>query len=227
MLTRKENLGWSYLKMDQIKGFIKQYKKFPIYSLPSEFMSTFTNQLPVYFLSYFSGPAAVGVYGLAVRMIGLPVQFIGGAISTVFKQRATEDFNRDGNFYGIFMKTLKSLIIVSLPMVAVILLFGQELFSFVFGKEWINSGLIAQILIVMFALKLIISPLSYAYYIRQKLKEDALIHIYILFSSLIIFFTGIKFFDDYTKILLVFSINYSLVYLFYLFRSYRFAINKA
>ncbi len=222
-LTRKEDLGWSYLNMNQIKGFIIKYKKFPIYSLPSDFISTFTNQLPVYFLTYFSGPAAVGVYGLAVRMIGLPVQFIGGAISTVFKQRATEDFNRDGSFQIIFIKTFKSLIIVSLPMVLLILFFGQQLFAYVFGNKWAESGLIAQILIVMFALKLIISPLSYAYYIRHKLKEDALIHIYILISTLVIFFVGIKVLDNYLTILLLFSINYSLVYLIYLFRSYKFA----
>lgn len=222
-LTRKEDLGLSYLKLGEIKGFIRQYKKFPIYSLPSQFVSSFTNQLPIYFLSSYAGPAAVGLYGLAVRMIGLPVQFIGRAINTVFRQRATEDFNREGNFRDIFNKTLKTLIFFSIPMVLVIIIFGKQLFSYVFGEEWAESGVIAQILIVMFALKLIISPLSYAYYIRQKLKEDALIHIYILVSSILIFLIGKNLLEDYYKVLIIFAINYSIIYLFYLLRSYKLA----
>jgi O-antigen/teichoic acid export membrane protein len=223
LLTRQDDLGLNYLKFYQIKIFIKRYKKFAILSLPTEFMGTLTKQLPVYFLTYFSGPSAVGLYGLAIKMISIPIQFVGGAISKVFRQRASEDFNKEGHFQSIYLKTLKSLFLVSIPMVVIVIIFGKKIFSFVFGEEWADSGTIAQIMIIMFALRLISSPLSYTYFIREKLLEDFIINFYVLISSSLIFYFGFQSKQDYFFVLLLFSLNYAVVYIFYIYRSYRFA----
>ncbi|MDI1323213.1 MAG: oligosaccharide flippase family protein [Algoriphagus sp.] len=223
LLMRQDNLGLKYLNFELIKIKLVEYSKFPIYNLPSEFINRLTNQLPVFMLSGFVGPAAVGLYNLAVRMLGLPIQLIGGAIGTVFKQRATEDFNRDRNFKTIYLKTLKSLGWASVPMIIIILLFGPKLFEFVFGNEWRISGVIAQILIVFFVMKLIVSPLSYGWVIVNKLNVSFYVHIYMLISNFLVFYFGFIWFDDYLMVLAMFSINYSLIYLYTAFINYRFS----
>jgi O-antigen/teichoic acid export membrane protein len=225
-LTKNEDLGLKYFSWNEIKIKAKAYSDFPLYSLPSEFISRFINQLPVFMLSTYAGPAVVGVYNLSVRMLGLPVQLVGGAISEVFKQKAIQDYKEIGNFNNIFIKTFKTLGIISLIPIIVILLYGPELFAFVFGLEWIESGVLAQILITVFMLKLIISPLSYSYVINNKLKEDLFWHIYILCSMGLIFLIGFKVTDDYKQILIVYTVNYSLIYFLYLSRSYLFSKSK-
>ena len=222
-LTKYDDLGLRYFDWNTIKLKAKQHQSFPIYSLPSEFVNRLTNQLPVFMLSAYAGPAVVGVYNLCVRMLGLPIQLIGGAISHVFQQKATEDYNTTGNFNIIFVKTFKTLSLIALPGLLIIVCFGPQLFAFVFGEEWRESGVFAQILIFMFVLKLIISPLSYAYYIKNKLREDMILHVYVLISMLIIFVIGFKTMDDYKSVILLYVINYSLVYLIYLIRSYNFS----
>lgn len=222
-LTKYDDLGLKYFDWETIKAKVKEHKSFPIYSLPSEFINRLTNQLPVFMLSAYAGPAVVGVYNLCVRMLGLPIQLIGGAISQVFQQKATEDYNTTGNFNEVFVKTFKTLSFIALPGLLIIVLFGPKLFGFAFGEEWRESGVFAQILIFMFVLKLIVSPLSYAYYIKNKLKEDMIIHVYILVSMAIIFVLGFKILDDYKSVIILYVINYCLVYLVYLVRTYNFS----
>lgn len=222
-LTRHDDLGVKYFDWPTIKEKVKEYKNFPMYSLPSEFINRLTNQLPVFMLSAYAGPAVVGVYNLCVRMLGLPIQLIGSAITRVFQQKATEDYNKLGNFENIFVKTFKTLSIVALPGLFVILILGPQLFAFAFGEEWRESGVFAQILIFMFVLKLIVSPLSYAYYIKDRLREDMIIHLYVLVSMAIIFVVGFNTLVDYKSVIILYVINYSLVYLVYLVRTYNFS----
>jgi O-antigen/teichoic acid export membrane protein len=222
-LAKHDDLGLKYFDWPTIKEKIKEHKNFPMYSLPSEFVNRLTNQLPVFMLSAYAGPAVVGVYNLCVRMLGLPIQLIGSAITRVFQQKATEDYNKLGNFENVFVKTFKTLSLVALPALLIILILGPRLFAFTFGEEWRESGVFAQILIFMFVLKLIVSPLSYAYYIKNRLREDVIIHLYVLISMAIIFIVGFKTLVDYKSVIIFYVINYSLVYIVYLVRTYNFS----
>ncbi|WP_170245237.1 lipopolysaccharide biosynthesis protein [Gelidibacter salicanalis] len=213
-----DNFNWKIIKQKS-----RDHKQFPMYSLPSEFINRLTNQLPVFMLSTYAGPAVVGIYNLSVRMLGLPIQLIGGAITQVFQQQATESYNAQGHFKHMFCKTVQLLSIVALPGLLIIIFFGPQLFAFIFGLEWRESGVFAQILVGMFVLKLIVAPISYAYYIRNMLKENMMIHIYLLISMLIIFFIGFKTFEDYKSVILLYVINYSFVYILYLLRTYHFS----
>jgi O-antigen/teichoic acid export membrane protein len=223
-LTKKYELGLKKMDISIVKQLLKKHKKFPIYSLPSEFVNRFSNQLPVFMLNHFVGVGAVGLYNLAMRMLGLPISFVGGAIGNVFQQRATEDFLRTGSCRGIFIKTFKSLALISIIPTVVILTFGPDLFEWAFGHNWRDAGVYSQILIIMMMLKLIVSPLSYTFFIAGKLQLDFIFHIGILSTTTLFFYLGLAYFD--LKVgLLLFSILYSFWYMVYLFIGYKYSIN--
>ena len=222
-LTRKEDLGLNYLDLDFARNKCIEYKDFPIYSMPSEFINRFTNHLPIFMLSTYAGTSVVGVYNLSVRMLGLPVQLIGGAIAEVFKQKASQDFNDTGNFNRIFTKTLKSLVGISVIPFLILILCSQELFEFAFGAEWREAGTLAQILGILFVLRFVVSPLSYSFIIANRLKEDMLWHFWMLISNLLIFLLGFNYYNDYKTVLLFFVANYSLIYIIYIIRSVKFS----
>ena len=202
----------------------KRYKDFPIYIVPSEFINKLANQLPVFMLSKFASLEVVAIYNLATRILGLPLQLLGGSVSEVFKKRAVEDYHKFKNYRIIFLKTLKSLFIISLMPVLVIMSFGPVLFKIVFGDEWYDSGELARILVWLFSFKLIVAPLSYAFYINNKLKEDFYLHLYMLLTNFIIFYVGFKFYG-YETVLLIFVLNYISIYLYVLVKSFHFSKN--
>ena len=223
----RRNYDISYLRFnrDRIKALFYKHKVFPLFSLPSEFVNRFTNQLPVFMLNAYAGPSVVGVYNLATRMLGLPIQLVGGAISTVFQQKATHDYNSAGTCRPIFIKTFKSLSLIAIVPTLIIVFFGPDLFAMVFGEKWRESGEYARILMVMFSGRLIVSPLSYLFFIMNKQKEDFIWHIWMLFSNFLVFYFMLSYDFDLKCTLLVFSLNYSLIYLLYLKRAFKFSTN--
>lgn len=225
-LTKNEDLGLKYLDWSAIKIKAKIYSNFPLYSLPSEFINRFSNLLPVFMLSMYVGPAVVGVYNLCLRMLGLPIQLIGGAIAEVFKQKATQDYNEKGNFNNIFKKTLKSLSLISIVPTLIILFWAPEIFSFVFGGKWLESGIIAQFLVVYIMMKLIVSPLSYAIFIANKLHIGLLKNIITLVFMYLIFYLGFKLEYNYINVLTAFGITYALFDFIYLYYLYSLSLNK-
>lgn len=223
-LARKEDLGLKYFDKTIMIEKAREFRNFPIYSLPSEFINRLTNQLPVFMLSTYAGAGVVGLYSLCVRMLGLPISLIGGAISSVFQQKASHDYNETGSFRNIFVKTFKTLSVISIVPFVILLLFAPDLFSFVFGEAWRMSGEMARILCGMYLMKLIASPLSFAFIIKNKLKEDLFWHIWMLISNAMLFYLGFKLLGDSKKVIFIFSINYITIYLLYLIRSYKFSI---
>jgi O-antigen/teichoic acid export membrane protein len=222
-LRKKYNLGPSEVSLLKMKQIASENKNFPLYSLPTEFINQVTNQLPIFMLNSFLGPAAVGVYNLAMRMLGLPIQFIGNSIGAVFQQRATEDYHNTGSCRIIFLKSMKMLGAIAVVPTLVMILFGPDLFAWFFGLKWRDAGEYARILAIMFCAKLIASPLSYVFLIAKKQVEDFVWHTYMIVSNLLIFYTMLKYKFSVDVVLFVFSINQTFIYAIYLFRSYGFS----
>ena len=115
--------------------------------------------------------------------------------------------------------------LISAFPVILIGIFAPEIFEFIFGNKWISAGVYAQLLIPMIFFKLIVSPVSYVFYIYKKLKEDFIIHVYMLISSwLILSFFYSK--GDLESGILFFALNYSAIYIYTWIRSYRFTLIK-
>ncbi len=204
-----------------------RYKKLPLYDIPSAFVSTLSAQLPVLFLSGFYTKDITGAYSITQKSLGAPIQLLGSSVLQVFKQRANNDYLAKGNCRTAYRETFKTLFLSALFPIVLLLLFGPWLFGFVFGDEWRVSGVYAQILGGMFFLKLIVSPLSYVFYIAEKQKENLLLQLSVLILGGGGLYLGDFFFSKPEYSLFFFSAAYSLVYLIYLYRSYKLALGKS
>lgn len=170
-----------------MRRLAKTHYKFPLYSLPSELMNRAGRQIPVFFIGYLSGEAAVGVYNLCVRMLSLPTSLIAGAVTEVFKKRAIDEYHKLGNCLSIYKKTGKVLFLIGIVPMIVLLLFGPDLFGYIFGEKWREAGVYARIFAPLFFLQLVVSPLSYLYFIKDKLIEDFIIHLAYILIIIILF----------------------------------------
>lgn len=212
-LNRKDDLGIKYLDFEFIKSRSREYKNFPLYIMPSEFINRFTNQLPVFMLSTYAGTSVVGVYNLCVRMLGLPVQLIGGAISEVFKQKVVEIYTEYDDFESLFIRTAKNLALIALPFAIVVFFFSPFMFSIIFGSGWTNAGYFAQYLIIMFYLRFVVSPLTYVIILRRKLYISLFLDITLLILVYLSFYIGLVSFNSNKVSIMLFSLTYSFSYI--------------
>lgn len=212
------------LKLSELKRVAIQYSNFPKFTLPSELMNVFINQVPVFGLSSVIGQMAVGYYNMSNKVLGLPISLIGGAISEVFKQKTSEEVNINGNCRRTYIKTLKAMVSISVFPFLFLMFFGPQIFSFVLGEKWYVAGQYAQVLAPLFLFRFFASPLSFMYHLFSKQAEEFLLHCYFLISTLLIFYLFLEHGAIYT--LTIFSINYVCVYIYVLIRGYMFSMNK-
>lgn len=221
ILSRSYDLGINTLDLRLVKNLSKTHKGFPLYIVPQNFISTFTNSIPVFMINKFSGLAILGDYNLAVRILGLPISFIGNAISAVFSQEITKRFNLFGSYRDIFLKTFKTLFALSLPPVIIFILFSKEIFIFAFGANWQNAGLIAGFMAPLFALKMINSPLSYGFYLHNLQKLDLIFTIIYGSGSYFIFVLFLKSGLNILDVLKIYTLFASIIYIILIIINYK------
>ena len=212
-----------FIAKSKLGHALKEYSHFPRFSLPSGFINNGINQLPVFLLGSLSSTTSVGYYNMSQRILGLPVTFMATSLGEVFRQRASQDYHNKGTCRPIFLKTLKLLVAMSIIPFAVLIFWGDDIFSWALGEKWRNAGIYTQALGLMFLLRFIARPLSYVYIIAGNLKGDLINHIYFLISSFVILYFLMP--VNVVTALFVFALNYSLIYIIVLFRSYKLAVN--
>lgn len=229
-------LGWRVFKEDKkifssislkrIKQQAKRYVRFPLISLPADFMNVAAQQAPILMLSLLFNPLIVGLFSLTQRVLALPLTFISQSILGVFQERASRDYNIFGNCKDIYLKTFKSLLYVSIVPFILFFFTAPWLFSFIFGRSWYNAGVYAQILSPLFFFRFISSPLSYVLYITEKQNYDLMGQILLVVLAISSLKLGSYIYNNPKASLVFFSTSCSIVYVFYLISSYHFSKGK-
>ncbi len=75
---------------------------------------------------------------------------------------------------GLFKQVVFFLVLGGLFEMLVFFLWSEQLFVFVFGKEWVQAGSLTAILVFSYAVKFIVSPLSGVFIVLEKLKWASL-----------------------------------------------------
>lgn len=205
-----------------IKNVAKEYKKFPQYDVPSVLVNVLANQLPILTLGKFFGLGVLGLYSLMYKVLMIPINLLSNTILDVFKQKATEDYNRLGNCRDIFISTFKKLILIGIIPFSILGVFAPDIFAFIFGEKWKVAGEFAQIMTPMLFLKFVINPLSYTFYIAQKQHLDLIGQVLLFLFVSISIFIGLEF-NNAEMLLISFSISYSIMYILYLTFSYKYS----
>ncbi len=165
-------LGWNLLitrfrlfrqvSWQKMVGLARQYHQFPAVNAVHAFVYAFQETGALWLLAHYGGPAALGFYGLTMRVLKTPVGLVGGVLGQVFYQRMAEVRNR-GESLGPMLKRMAILLgTVALIPTLVLGLGGEWLFAHIFGPQWAEAGRYAQWLSPFVLLYFVASPLAMA-----------------------------------------------------------------
>lgn len=157
----------SSISLQKIIQGLKRQKKFPLIDSWSALLNTISWQMPAFLLTYYFSPIIVGFYSLGFRLLQLPMSFIGVSISQVFYQRASVAIS-EGNLDLLVENVFRVLVIVGMFPMLTLTIVGSDVFSVVFGQEWAEAGVYAQILSLWAFVWFISSPLSTIYVVMEK-----------------------------------------------------------
>jgi O-antigen/teichoic acid export membrane protein len=173
LLYQTMNNDRALLKEINMKGILtsfKRHKDFPKYNMPQGFLDGFRESSIVFIISNYFGSVVVGSYSFAISMLNKPLQILGEAYRQVFFQKASTTYNENGNIWNFTKRSSIIITTVTLPFFLIILFWGSDIFTFLFGVNWTQAGIIAQLLSIWVFFKFISSPLSSIPVIYQKQK---------------------------------------------------------
>ncbi|MDF1618738.1 lipopolysaccharide biosynthesis protein [Petrocella sp. FN5] len=202
------------------------HKKQPIFSAPALFANSFSYASITIFIEMLFGMGVVGLYSVSLRVLGIPLSIISGNVSKVFYEDASREYNRTGQFFKSFKKTVIFLSILALPMVATMIYIVPPLVTLVFGDEWREAGKYIKILSPMFGVRFIVSSISVGLLVAQKQNYEFIIQILFIFISIITYIIANYLELEIIGYLSIISITFTIIYLFNFIIIYKISIKN-
>jgi len=186
----------------------KRYANFPKYSIFGSLANILSIHAISIFITSIYSTTLLGFYSLVYRVLAMPLTLIGNSIGQVYLQKSVEEKNKTGLVIVTFKNTLIKLIAITIPIFGILYFFIDDLFTIVFGSQWAIAGVYARILMPLFFIRFIVSPLTVTCSIFEKQKMALiwqitfLVNIFLVFiisylleTSFIVFLTAFNWFS--------------------------------
>jgi O-antigen/teichoic acid export membrane protein len=198
--SRKKGLNGCTVSLIKIKYVARKYSDFPKFNVIPSFMSACSFLLPAIMLNKFYSTAITGYFDLSKLLLSVPLALISTSLSNVLLQSLSEKYNLKQSLKKDLLPVLGLVSLVVAAEVIVILLYGVELFKFIFGDNWEFSGRISQILVWSYAMNFFVASFSTVFVSLQKIKILSLWQIIYFFSIISLGFFRNQEFLDFIKI---------------------------
>ena len=158
------------VSLKRMKEMAIEYKNFPLFSSWSTLANAISPQVPTFLLAYYYGTSVVGYFSLANQVVNMPMGLLGAAIEQVFFQKISEAKNGKNpkEIKVIVREVYKKLILIGVFPMILLLILGEEIFTFAFGESWYISGVYIKILVPWIFLVFLSSPISTLYSVYDK-----------------------------------------------------------
>lgn len=145
-----------------IREEASQFRRFPIYSAGASIAGILGQQTPLLMIAALYGPHVAGSFAFSQRIVSAPLTLIGRSVDQVYLGEGSAIVQSHGPsaLRQVYVATaLKLLVIGGLPTL-VACLSAPLLFEWLFGSEWVESGIYTRLISVAYFAQIIVSPLS-------------------------------------------------------------------
>lgn len=226
LFVTREPLPVPFVRLAPMKGVLKRFRRFPMYTVPADLLSAGAAQLPMLFLASGYGTAAAGAFLLTQRVLGAPLSVVGSAVMDAYKRDAAVNYEA-GSCRPLTWRTMRHLALLSLVPWLLAVTISPWVFELVFGADWRQAGVLCQLLATPLFLRFITTPVSYNFYLAGRQSEDLVAQIYNLASNAFLLWFVDRSGFGVTAAVGAYAANLTLVYAFYLWRSLALADNPA
>lgn len=156
----------------------KAYKRYPTVSLVSNFVNTFSVELPNYFLPAFFGASVQALYSYGSKVAAMPRNFIGSAIGEVFYSSSSQLANENPKELLVHLKKVtKTLLLVALSIYIAGILAANLLFPIIFGDKFAEAVPYFQWMALASIFLFVQSPISVISDVAVKLQAPLIFNI--------------------------------------------------
>lgn len=148
------------IKVTFFKELLFKYKDFPIYNTLPSILQAICISIPLWIAEKKFDTQNIGYFNLSRQLLMVFTGLLIPAVTQVFYQKTVELQQNNKPQWFQMRKLMLITFSVALLMILPLLFFGEEIFSFFYGKKWTFSGKLAGIMVFSTAIQLIFQPLA-------------------------------------------------------------------
>jgi O-antigen/teichoic acid export membrane protein len=165
----------SHFRINLLKIVAIRYRDFPCYRLPHEIINGLSHGIPFLLIAKYSDANNVGLYMMALAILGLPSNMISTAISTVYFNRVNKIINDKEEPKYLIIKMTIGMAYFSIIPFLIVIFYGPVLFEYLLGDKWKSAGIYAQIMTPYIFMQFINKP-AVAAISSLKMQDNLLIY---------------------------------------------------
>lgn len=169
-------------------GIIRRYSEYSLFLNLVNLVSLGFITMQTVIISINYSVIETGLFSLAMSMASLPIQLIALATASIIYHKLISIADQTPNI--LFKKTVKILIgymtLGIIPYMS-IFLFGSELFGFIFGSEWIQSGQVASLLAVPLFIQFVLMPITSLFRVTKTIKLQFIVNLILIIPIILLF----------------------------------------
>ena len=164
----KEDLNkLKQIKKEDLVRTASEYSRFPKYSVTEALANVGGMQLPIAIIAAFVAGPEAGIVMLAFRIMGAPINLIGGAMSQVFLSRAPIAL-KEGKLQALALTVQAGVLKTGLGPLLFIGAVAPVFVPYAFGAEWARMGVVIQWMTPWFMMQFLTSPVSMVLHVANR-----------------------------------------------------------
>lgn len=158
---------------------LRKYRTFPLLFAPAALLNAASLALPIIFAGLWFDVAAAGHWGMAERILAVPLVVVAAALGQVVEARLAHHLRTFGvGSLSYYIRVSGFLLVFSVMVGAVVILGAPAVVPFVLGAQWEATATIMQLLTPMLVTRLIASPMSKALIVAQWAKTNLVLDLF-------------------------------------------------
>ena len=202
----KQPVAWSQIRYPEMKSVAIQYKDFPRVNAFHAMLDSVQNYGITFLISFAFGNTALGWYSFSYRILRTPLALIGSSFAQINYSTMSEMYNKGISIRPVVVQTMKRIFFIGIPFFAIAAVFSPYIFNVIFGSEWKQAGVLAQIMAPWLFINFIVSPASVVPNILNKQKKAFILNLSAAAFSLLILFASIALKQSFFVSFLFFSV---------------------
>ena len=146
---------------------LKRHWRMPALNMPKSFVDNLRLTGMIFLVGVLYSESIQGQFGVAWRILQLPVSLINQAISQVYFQKLSTA--QPGTLHVFVKKAIQRSVLIGIVPFALVFALSPSVFPWVLGgEEWTNAGLIGQALVPWLFMMIVSSPISTVFVVTDN-----------------------------------------------------------
>ncbi len=190
-----------------LRPIARKYINFARYVMPRELVSSFSANLPLIWLSLYFDKPLLGLFSLALTFTQRPAGVLANTFEKVLYQSSTVTVQQHLPLRRNIWRFVLLLGGAVVAVAALVFLFAEPLFVFLFGGQWVGTGFYVRCLLPWMSILVISNSLSFISNIFGTQRVDFILQTVQLFLRAVALYIGIHQGDFQVAVLLFCAVS--------------------